>query len=185
MRLWGTLTDISLHGCYVEMNTTFPVDTKVDLVLKSCGVRIQVSGTVRASYPFLGMGVGFGKIEPEQQAHLKELLAALGGQSAFFRGSQVQESVPDNSLRSADPRELINELVGVLSQESESFSGRVSPDRQTGSPVVSRQGFPSQHRTDSLDSGLVGLAGSGARYSGHRLVSARQAAHPLSLKAYG
>ena len=28
--MWGTLTDISLHGCYVEMNTTFPVDTKVE-----------------------------------------------------------------------------------------------------------------------------------------------------------
>ena len=26
-RMWGTLTDISLHGCYVEMTNTFPVDT--------------------------------------------------------------------------------------------------------------------------------------------------------------
>src|SRR3981081_2000925 len=32
VRIWGTVTDISLHGCYVEMNTTFPVGTKVDLV---------------------------------------------------------------------------------------------------------------------------------------------------------
>ena len=37
-RMWGTVTDVSLHGCYVEMNTTFPVGTKVDLVLKSFGV---------------------------------------------------------------------------------------------------------------------------------------------------
>ncbi len=72
---------------------------------------IQVSGTVRASYPFLGMGVGFGEIEPEQQAHLKELLAAFGGQSAFFRGIPAPENVPDNCLRSANPRELINELA--------------------------------------------------------------------------
>jgi hypothetical protein len=50
-RMWGTLTDISLHGCYVEMSNTFPVDTKVRLVLKSCGLRFQVAGTVRASYP--------------------------------------------------------------------------------------------------------------------------------------
>ena len=57
--MWGTLTDISLHGCYVEMNATSPIDTKVDLVLKSFGIRIEVSGTVRTSYPFLGMGIGF------------------------------------------------------------------------------------------------------------------------------
>ena len=31
VRIWGTLTDISLHGCYVEMSTTFPVDARVDL----------------------------------------------------------------------------------------------------------------------------------------------------------
>ncbi|HEY6302122.1 MAG TPA: hypothetical protein VIX14_03565, partial [Terriglobales bacterium] len=36
----GTLTDVSLHGCYLEMNTTFPVGTKVKLVLKSFGVRV-------------------------------------------------------------------------------------------------------------------------------------------------
>lgn len=42
--LWGTLTDISLHGCYVEMSDTFPVDTNVYLVLKSFGLRIQTQG---------------------------------------------------------------------------------------------------------------------------------------------
>jgi hypothetical protein len=47
-RMWGTVPDVSLHGCYVEMNTTFPVGTKVDLVLKSFGIRIESPGTVRA-----------------------------------------------------------------------------------------------------------------------------------------
>ncbi len=35
VRLWGTITDISQHGCYVEMSNTFPIGTKVHLVLKS------------------------------------------------------------------------------------------------------------------------------------------------------
>ena len=39
VRMWGTLTDISLRGCYVEMSTTFPVDTKVELVLEAVGIR--------------------------------------------------------------------------------------------------------------------------------------------------
>jgi hypothetical protein len=47
-RVWGTVTDFSLHGCYVEMNTMFPAGTKVALVLKSFGIRIETPGTVRA-----------------------------------------------------------------------------------------------------------------------------------------
>src|SRR5258708_31839244 len=70
-RMWGTLTDVSLHGCYVEMNTTFPVGTKVDLVLKSFGIRIETPGTVRVSYPFLGMGASFAEVEPVHQLQLQ------------------------------------------------------------------------------------------------------------------
>ena len=50
VRMWGTLTDISRHGCYVEMHATFPVGTIVNLVLTSCGIRIQAPGAVRTSF---------------------------------------------------------------------------------------------------------------------------------------
>lgn len=63
VRIWGTVTDISLNGCHVEMNTTFPVGTKVDLLRKSFGVRIEAPGAVRPSYPFLGMGICFAEIQ--------------------------------------------------------------------------------------------------------------------------
>jgi len=109
VRMWGTLTDISLHGCYVEMNTTFPAGTKVELVLKSFGIRIQVPGTVRATYPFLGMGICFEEIAPEQQLQLKQLLAALGGHSAVPSGRSAAESMTD-TLRSANPRTFLDEI---------------------------------------------------------------------------
>jgi hypothetical protein len=66
----------------LEMNTTFPDGAKASLVLKSFGIRIETPGTVRASYPFLGMGICFAEIEPVQQMQLKQLLAALAGRSA-------------------------------------------------------------------------------------------------------
>ena len=67
IQTWGTLTDISLHGCYVEMTNTYPVDTRVELVLKSCCLRIETAGSVRASYPGLGMGICFARVDPPQQ----------------------------------------------------------------------------------------------------------------------
>ena len=98
-RMWGTLTDISLHGCYVEMSNTFPVDTKVNLVLKSCGLRIQTAGTVRASYPALGMGIRFARIEPAEQTHLERLLALLAGHISVSNPGPAQKSrEPENSL---------------------------------------------------------------------------------------
>ncbi|MGA2202564.1 MAG: PilZ domain-containing protein [Terriglobales bacterium] len=111
VRMWGTLTDVSLHGCYVEMHTTFPIGTKVDLVLKSFGIRIQASGTVRTSYPFLGMGICFAEIEAEQQPQLKQLLDALSGPSAVSNGVSADGSDMKDVLASADPKAFLDEIA--------------------------------------------------------------------------
>ena len=111
VRIWGTVTDISLHGCYVEMNTTFPVGTKVDLVLKSFGIRIETPGTVRASYPFLGMGICFAEIKPVQQLHLNDLLTALAGRSTVSNGISAQENSMKDTLAAADPRVFLDEIT--------------------------------------------------------------------------
>jgi len=111
VRMWGTLTDVSLHGCYVEMNTTFPAGTKVNLVLKSFGIRIQAPGTVRVTYPFLGMGIGFAEIELEQQLQLKQLIAALAGHGAVPNSGPPGENGMKDTLKSADPRALLDEIM--------------------------------------------------------------------------
>ena len=109
--MWGTLTDISLHGCYVEMNTTFPIDTKVDLVLKSFGIRIQVQGAVRTSYPFLGMGIGFAEIDPGQEMQLKQLLDALTGRSAVSNSESAREDGTKNYMGTVDLRAFLDEMT--------------------------------------------------------------------------
>ena len=111
VRIWGTVTDISLHGCYLEMNTTFPVGTRVDLVLKSFGIRIEAPGTVRASYPFLGMGICFAEIEPVQQMQLKQLLAALSARSGVSNGISTQENSMSDILSAADPKAFLDEIA--------------------------------------------------------------------------
>jgi hypothetical protein len=83
-RLWGTLKDISLNGCYVEMATTFPVNTQVNLELESAGIRVLAGATVRASYPSLGMGMCFSKFAPAQELRVKEILAASAGKRAIL-----------------------------------------------------------------------------------------------------
>ncbi len=110
VRMWGTLTDISLRGCYVEMSTTFPVDTKVELVLDALGIRFRARGTVRISYPFLGMGILMTEIEPDQKLLLEQLLSAL----AKTTNPSQPEATPHNSANDlfvgADPIAFLNEL---------------------------------------------------------------------------
>lgn len=116
VRMWGTLTDVSLHGCYVEMSTTFPVDTRVDLTLEALGIRVHVQGNVRVSYPFLGMGIMFTGIAPGPQTQLGQLLSALAGRdslSAPEPWAAGQESVKGTlsaAVSGADPRAVLDEV---------------------------------------------------------------------------
>jgi hypothetical protein len=118
VRLWGTITDISQHGCYVEMSNTFPIGTKVHLVLKSYGIRILVSGEVRTSYPALGMGILFAELVPQEAKELGRLLAALSGSNAFASTPPAQENLLDDPSQPADPRALLKEVTEFFRKES-------------------------------------------------------------------
>jgi len=124
VRLWGTLTDISLHGCYVEMNTTFPVSTRVHLVLKSFGLRIETPGTVRATYPFLGMGILFADTKPEELRNLEQLCSVLAGRNGISGAASVANDNKD-ATSSVDPKSLVGEIEEFFRQK----------------PVLSREEF--------------------------------------------
>lgn len=108
--MWGTLTDISLRGCYVEMSTTFPVDTRVELVLETLGIRFRARGTVRISYPFLGMGILLTEIAPDQKVLLEGLLSTLAKTTTVSNPEVAQDSSAAETLVAADPIAFLNEL---------------------------------------------------------------------------
>jgi hypothetical protein len=74
VRTWGTFTDLSIGGCYIELKATFPVGAIVDLELELNGVRAQVKGEVRVSYPFLGMGVAFRDMTVESRQQVDAMI---------------------------------------------------------------------------------------------------------------
>ena len=83
VRTWGTLSDISQDGCYIEMTAPFPVATIANLVLEANGIRLRLKGRVQVSYPFLGMGIRFSEVSEEQRALLQELLESLSRPAAL------------------------------------------------------------------------------------------------------
>lgn len=68
----GTVTDISLGGCYVEMFAPLPVDTVVDLEIDLEGEPLHLSGRVRSSLTSFGMGVAFTALSPGDFERLRK-----------------------------------------------------------------------------------------------------------------
>lgn len=74
---WASFTDISMHGCYVEAQATYPVGTELQLKLEVNGHRVESKGTVRVCYPYLGMGIAFVDLSEDNQNSLRQLLASI------------------------------------------------------------------------------------------------------------
>jgi PilZ domain-containing protein len=84
--IWTTFTDISLHGCYVEANTTYHIGVMLALKLEANGLRVEATGEVRAAYPNLGMGISFTKMSDEDRERLRELVRSISRPSVILGG---------------------------------------------------------------------------------------------------
>ena len=81
---YASFTDVSLHGCYVEAQATYPAGTILRMKLDANGVRVEAKGTVRVNYPYLGMGVAFAEMTDENRERLKELVIAARAPSTIM-----------------------------------------------------------------------------------------------------
>jgi len=71
------LTDLSLGGCYLEINSPFPVSTRVTLSMRAAGVDLKTEGVVRIMHADKGMGVEFTQSTPEHRQLLEKFLSLL------------------------------------------------------------------------------------------------------------
>jgi PilZ domain len=84
--IWTTFTDISLHGCYVEATTAYPIGVMLGLKLEANGFRVEATGEVRVTYPSLGMGISFTKMSDEDRERLRELVRSISRPSVILGG---------------------------------------------------------------------------------------------------
>lgn len=130
VRTWGTLADLSATGCYVEMRAAYPVGSRVGLVLAVQDVHLQVSGEVRVSYPFLGMGIVFNPLSQQAQADLEKLLHALDPASAPKVGSAAASPATRDAPSPAASAALISDADRALHLLTEHFRSHVVLTRE-------------------------------------------------------
>lgn len=92
VRTWASFQDVSLHGCYVETQATYPVGTLLTMKLEANGVRVEAKGEVRVNYPYLGMGIAFQEMSEENRDQLKKLLSTIARPTVVM-GSRVASSL--------------------------------------------------------------------------------------------
>lgn len=115
VRTWATFTDVSIHGCYVEAQATYPAGTVVHMKLEANGIRLETKGEVRVTYPYLGMGIAFIENSNETQTGLRNLLATII-QPRVIMGPGIASSLASTtSLQGMpsikDPASALRELV--------------------------------------------------------------------------
>ncbi len=115
VRTWATFTDVSLHGCYVEAQATYPVGTNLQIKLQANGIRVEIRGSVRVNYPYLGMGIAFIDMDEENRSKLKELLGTLS-HPAVIMGPGIVSSLPSAAPMEAvpviaDPAAAVQKLI--------------------------------------------------------------------------
>ena len=70
------VTELSLHGCYIEMPDPLPEDAQLTVKIYSEGRFFEAAGVVAYSQPKLGIGVSFQNIRPQFLSVLKHWLLA-------------------------------------------------------------------------------------------------------------
>jgi len=106
IRTWATFTDISTAGCYIEMMTTFPVDTKMELQLGMNGFLVKGTAIVRATYPFLGMGIEFTSLSQNAREQLDAMIASLTARRLSVPVATKKITLPPI----AEPMAVVNAL---------------------------------------------------------------------------
>jgi len=117
VRTWATFTDVSLHGCYVEAQATYPVGTMLQMKLELNGFKVETKGEVRVNYPYLGMGIAFKEMFDENRARVKDLLASIARPSVVM-GPGMASALSGGALRAVplvtNPHAAIQALVGAF-----------------------------------------------------------------------
>jgi hypothetical protein len=116
----GTITDVSLGGCYVEMLSPLPVDSTIHLSLNPGTSTLHMTGKVRSSQEGLGIGVSFTGMGPEDFEKLWRFAPPSGdvgmpAKATPARSAPVRQSLPlPENARRANARSYAAAESGSL-----------------------------------------------------------------------
>jgi len=130
--VWGALTEISLGGCYTQMNSPYAKDAAVDFVIRVGTVEIKGHGIIRASMNGAGMGVEFVGLPDTDRERLEYLIekfsrGEMTEQEPAFSGDEVSKRLQGATAELREIEDLIKaaNVDSVVLREFRSALGHV------------------------------------------------------------
>ena len=74
VRIASRVSELSLHGCYLDMMNPFPTGTMVLVKIAAGEAFFEAKSKIVYSQPNMGAGVGFLQVAPDSQAVLERWL---------------------------------------------------------------------------------------------------------------
>jgi PilZ domain len=74
VRIASRVSELSLHGCYLDMMNPFPKGTLVLVKIVAGDAYFEAKASIIYSQPNMGAGVGFLEVAPDSQAVLERWL---------------------------------------------------------------------------------------------------------------
>jgi hypothetical protein len=120
---WGTFTDLSQGGCYIEMPAPLSLNQFAYLNLTVDDLSFSATGKVVVVHPMFGMGVIFTAMDPESIAILAQIMRRLSGS---IPDAAQQTPVPPHAAPSGTrPMRLSPQAaVSMLSQIAKHLAQR-------------------------------------------------------------
>jgi c-di-GMP-binding flagellar brake protein YcgR len=130
------LTDLSMGGCYLEIQSPFPVSTRVTLSMRAGTMEFRAEGVVRVMHPDRGMGVEFTQATPQHREGLEKFLAVLTENRDVRPELLVQpEGLTDAPANAQDSAGQSDPLLGLFRRQAtlapEAFLGELQKQRGT------------------------------------------------------
>jgi hypothetical protein len=110
---WGTVSDVSDNGCYVETIFPLPAKTQLDVLISIRNIDIRGRAQVRSSHPSVGMGIEFVQLSPEDRQRLDALLSAL----AIVPGAAQRLSAPTHPHAPLGPPQVFSAPPPAIPRE--------------------------------------------------------------------
>lgn len=121
----GTLGDISLGGCRVEVTRPLPTGTAMELIVSGIGLEVHAKGLIRFSHPYSGMGIRFGGMTGEHQEQLRQFIDLLAATQESRSAGNTQgpkspgEGCPKTVQETGSGRDWLGAISLNLAKESD------------------------------------------------------------------
>jgi len=111
-RIPARVSDVSMHGCYLDVINVYAPGTPVELTIKHSNLSFETDAVVVYSLTGMGMGLAFRHLRLAMEPILKRWIAEMRGETPS--ADEVQQPVQSPTITHRAERHILGRLIGLM-----------------------------------------------------------------------